>query len=74
MFICDVTKKPSAPREPMIKLAVEFRPKVYVNYDPETDEEIISYGEEIVKEIRVTKEGADILEKAMQEQLANLKQ
>ena len=46
----------------MIKLAVEFRPKVYVNYDPETGEEIVSYGEEIVKEIKVTKEGADILE------------
>lgn len=56
MFICAVTGKCSKPREPMIHVVVETRPKTYINYNMD-GEPIISQGSEIVKEIGVTKEG-----------------
>ena len=66
MFICAVTKRPSKPREKLTRLPVEFRTKRYVNIVD--GEEIISYGQEIVKEINVSTEGLEQL-KLLKQQL-----
>jgi len=76
VFICDVTGLPSAPREPMIKIPIETRNVEYRNIvtreDEETgelyDEEVLSVGTEIVKELRVTAKGLAIFEAALKEE------
>lgn len=69
MFICAVTGKVSKPGEPQIKVVVETRKVEYKNLINHEDErgrsvqvEKVSRGEEIVKEIAVTKEGFDQLQ------------
>jgi hypothetical protein len=62
MFICAVTGKVSEPREKMIKVVVETRPRTYLNWNADGDE-VVSHGSEIVREIGVTKEGFDQLVK-----------
>jgi len=64
MFICAITGKVSEPREKMIKVVVETRPRTYTNYNILGDE-VISKGWEIVKEVGVTREGFDQIVKQM---------
>ena len=60
MYICPITKRVSAPSDPMHKIVVEIRPVTYTNYNLDGDV-IESRGVEIVKEIGCSAEGAKIL-------------
>lgn len=66
MFKCAITGKITKPREPLVRVVVETRPKTYVNYkwDEETGEKIRieSKGYETVREVNVSPEGMAILE------------
>lgn len=59
MFLCAVTGITSKPREPMVKVVVETRPRTYINVVDGV--EVESHGIEIVQEIGVTKAGLGTL-------------
>lgn len=70
MFRCAVTGKVTKPGEAMTKIVVATRPKTYVNFkfNPDTLEtdKIVSHGYETVKEIQVSPEGLDELERILE--------
>lgn len=70
MFICAVTHKVSAPREPQIKVVIETRPKTYVNRFRDVEGNAMhneSKGFETVKEVAMTREGFAIWQREMLE-------
>ena len=64
MFICAITKKASKHGEPLNKIVVATRPRVYTSWirDEETNQWVeieIGRGSEIVKEVSASQEGLD---------------
>lgn len=58
MFKCDVTGKTTQPGEPLTRVVVERRERVY----RDEDGRIVGQGWEIVRELNVSPEGLDIME------------
>lgn len=57
MYKCQITGRTSRPGEKLNRIAIVSRNRQYKQFDQETEEEWLSHGVEIVKEINVNDEG-----------------
>lgn len=71
MFKCQITNRTSKPLEKLQKVILATRNVDYNHYDDESEEEWMTSGTEIVKEVNACEEGVRIWNNFSDEQKAN---